>query len=231
MRANPKLSLIVPVHNGTNYLAEALDSALSQSRPADEIIVIDDGSDDDPAAIVARFAPARCIRQPQSGLPSTRNRGVAETTGDLIAFLDHDDLLTRHSFEARCEALREDGSLAYVYGVVDQFISPELDQEERDHLRAKLPTVSGRSAGSTMIRRSAFEIVGGFAPSLRSGYMIDWVSRCEAAGLASRAIPDLVMHGRIHGSNSAHDTRALERNYLRALREAVHRKKLTGEKQ
>ncbi|HJQ17029.1 MAG TPA: glycosyltransferase family A protein [Allosphingosinicella sp.] len=230
MPANPTLSLVVPVYNGTNYLAEALASALSQSRPPDEIIVIDDGSDDDPAAIVAQFAPARCIRQPQSGLPSARNRGVAETKGDLITFLDHDDLLTHHSLEARSEALGEDASLAYVYGVVEQFISPELDQAERDRLPARLPTVSGRVAGSAMIRRKAFQIVGTFAPSLRSGYMIDWVSRCDAAGLGHRAIGDVVLHRRVHSNNSAHDVQALETHYLRALRDAVRRKKQIGDR-
>jgi glycosyltransferase involved in cell wall biosynthesis len=224
--ANPTLSLVVPVHNGSNYLAEALDSALSQSRRPDEILVVDDGSSDDPTPIIARFASVRCFRQPQGGTPSARNRGVTLTTGDLIAFLDHDDLLSNRSLEVRVEAMREDSKIAYVYGIVEQFISPELGWDARERLRAKLPTVSGRTAGSTMIRRGAFERVGEFAPNLLSGYMIDWVSRCDAAGLSNRAIPDVVLRRRVHGSNSVHDTQALERHYLRALRQVVRRKKL-----
>ena len=224
-----RLSLVIAVHNGRNYLAEALESVFAQARRPDEIILVDDGSTDDTVAIAARYGQQiRTVRQAQAGTPAARNRGLTETSGDLIAFLDHDDLLPPDSLALRLEALMEHDSIAYVFGVVERFVSPELELPSRSRLPANAPEIAGRIAGATMFRRQAFAAIGGFTETLRGGYMIDWMGRAEAGGLCYRAIDTCVLRRRIHADNYVHDIKALEQNYLDALRMVVRQRKVAG---
>src|SRR3982074_2664398 len=89
----PRVSVILPAYNGARFIVAAIESVLAQTRPVDEFVVIDDGSTDDPAKIVDRFRPrgVRLIRQENLGVIGARNRGISETTGELIAFIDQDD--------------------------------------------------------------------------------------------------------------------------------------------
>ncbi|HEY3188694.1 MAG TPA: glycosyltransferase family A protein, partial [Solirubrobacteraceae bacterium] len=86
------MSIIVPCHNGARFLADALDSALAQTHPAIEVIVVDDGSTDDTPAILARYAGrVRALRQQNRGPSAARNVALAVAPGDYVAFLDADD--------------------------------------------------------------------------------------------------------------------------------------------
>src|SRR5690349_5705706 len=89
----PTISVVIITYNYGRFIAGALDSVLAQTRPADEIIVVDDGSTDDTAARVAAYADrgVRYLYQPNAGMSAARNRGIRASRGDLIAFLDSDD--------------------------------------------------------------------------------------------------------------------------------------------
>ncbi len=90
---NDTISVVIPCYNGAKYLRETLDSVLVQTHPVLEVIVVDDGSTDDSAAIAESFGPpVRVIRQPNQGESVARNRGIDEARGDWVAFLDADDL-------------------------------------------------------------------------------------------------------------------------------------------
>ncbi len=88
-----KISVVVPLYNKSNYIVEALESVFSQTFPAHEVIVVDDGSTDDGVASVKSIGhPAvRVIQQPNAGVSAARNTGVDAAMGDVIAFLDADD--------------------------------------------------------------------------------------------------------------------------------------------
>ncbi|MBL8821547.1 MAG: glycosyltransferase family 2 protein [Planctomycetia bacterium] len=90
--SNPTVSVVIPCYNGAKFLRETLDSVLAQTYPVLEVLVIDDGSTDDSAAIAESYgSPIRVIRQPNQGESVARNRGIDEAIGDWIAFLDADD--------------------------------------------------------------------------------------------------------------------------------------------
>jgi glycosyltransferase involved in cell wall biosynthesis len=87
------ISVVIPCYNGARFLRETLETVLRQTRPAAEVIVIDDGSTDAPAAIAESFGPTvRVIRQANQGESVARNRGIEEAKGNWIALLDANDL-------------------------------------------------------------------------------------------------------------------------------------------
>lgn len=86
-----RISAVIPCYNSEAYLGQAIESALAQSRPLHEIIVVDDGSTDGTCAVAARY-PVRLLRTGANSGPSVaRNVGIAAASGDVIAFLDADD--------------------------------------------------------------------------------------------------------------------------------------------
>jgi len=126
---SPKTSIIICAYNYARFLPRCLESSLSQSQPADEIIVVDDGSTDETAEVVKRFPRVRYIRQENSGKAAAFNRGFRESHGDLICHLDADDYWLPRKLErvfesfARYdaggilhEALYVDGEDRYLYG-------------------------------------------------------------------------------------------------------------------
>jgi glycosyltransferase involved in cell wall biosynthesis len=109
----PSVSVVIPTFNCGRFLGQALDSVLAQSvRPA-EIIVVDDGSTDDTAARLAPYrAHIRYVRQDNQGVSAARNNGVDRATGDLVAFLDADDVWHPGKLELQLRALADNPGLA-----------------------------------------------------------------------------------------------------------------------
>src|SRR5690349_6707431 len=89
----PDVSIVIPTYNHAHFLGEAIDSATSQSVAPREIIVVDDGSSDNPAAIVAKYPAIRFVRQSNQGLAAARNTGLDLAVGRYVVFLDADDRL------------------------------------------------------------------------------------------------------------------------------------------
>jgi GT2 family glycosyltransferase len=109
--AQPKVSVIIPTYNCALYLREAVMSVVAQRGVDVEIVVIDDGSTDDTQTVLASLADVpmlRMYRQPNAGVAAARNLGLARSTGDIVCFLDADDVLTEDSLCLRVEALQMD---------------------------------------------------------------------------------------------------------------------------
>ena len=169
------VSVIVPVRDGAAHLGDALESVLAQThRPAAEILVVDDGSRDGSAEVAACFATrgVRCVSQPPTGAAAARNLGVARTSGDLLAFLDADDLWTPDALAQRCAALAEAPARDLVLGRVEQFLSPDLDDDARARLRCPAGSLPGFLPGAMLVRREAFARVGPFETHWELGEFI-----------------------------------------------------------
>ncbi|MBA2380383.1 MAG: glycosyltransferase family 2 protein, partial [Blastocatellia bacterium] len=101
-----RVSVVIPCYNAAPFIRDTIDSVLCQTRPVDEVIVIDDGSVDGSADIAESFGgPVRVIRQSNRGEGGARNRGIREGKGEVIAFLDADDLWSSKKIEHQLKYL------------------------------------------------------------------------------------------------------------------------------
>lgn len=120
----PKVSVIIPVYNGQNYLREAIESVFAQTYRNYELIVVDDGSNDGTWDIIQSYGPRVCgIRKENGGVASALNCGIRESSGDYIAWLSHDDLFLANKLDRQVEFLRRfpDFKACYTdYYVIDE---------------------------------------------------------------------------------------------------------------
>jgi len=114
---NPRFSIIIPAFNAAATLGRAVESVRTQSWPAHEIIVVDDGSTDSTVEIARQYGDAvRLIQQPNSGVSAARNAGAAAATGDWLAFLDADDWYAEDRIQLHAEWIAEDATLDFLTG-------------------------------------------------------------------------------------------------------------------
>lgn len=170
---NPKISVVIPTYNRAHFLAEAVQSVLSQAYDDLEVLVVDDGSTDDTPAVLARFDDPRVryLRKEKTGAPDSRNWGIANASGEWILWLDSDDALMP-GWLARLESMLADGDPADVYYgnlvVVDAAGRPlkTLRYEDFDGcLNLLLPRLlqgNPLPQPGTLVRASLLRDAGGF---------------------------------------------------------------------
>src|ERR1700752_2148656 len=112
------VSVGIPCQNQARFLGEAIDSALRQTCPPMEVIVVDDGSTDGTASVAQGYAAVKYVRQPNEGAPSARNRGLHSSKGEFVLFLDADDRLLPDALAQGISALGDHPDWALVTGHV-----------------------------------------------------------------------------------------------------------------
>ena len=218
-----KLSIIIPAFNAEKYLKEAVESAAGQCPGLEkEIIIIDDGSKDHTADIAAGLAD-RLIRKNRGGAASARNAGFSEASGDLVLFLDADDVMTPGSIELLYKAMK-DGADA-VFAKAEDFISEELSIEEAAQLAPRGDAYFGGLAGCALIRKEVFDRIGLFDAALSSGETVDWMLRLQGSGAKIVRLDSVTLKRRLHLSNTSRVSKEQEmKNYAKLLRERMMRK-------
>ena len=222
MSEAPLVSVVVAVRDGAAYLEAAVRSALAQTHPRVEVIVVDDGSTDDSAAIAESIGPpVRCVRQSPGGAAAARNGGVALARGDLIAFLDADDLWPVDRLERQVAALTEDPAIDLVFGSLLEFRGDAPPQTGA----APIAPEPAKLGGTLLARRAALARVGPFATGWRVGEFMEWLLRAREAGLCERTIGALVLWRRIHGANQTIAERAGFGQYAQILKASLDRRR------
>jgi len=219
------ISVIIPVYNCERYLAQAIDSALEQTYSPLEIIVVDDGSTDGSAKIAQAYNMVRYFWQENGGISAGRNRGIDAASGDFVAFLDSDDLWTSDKLMRQIEAFSEAPELDIVFGWVQQFISPDIDDAMKSQLFCPPDPMAGYHAGAMLVRREALLRVGKFETQYRTGEFLDWYKRAQEAQLQMQLIDGVVMKRRMHGNNYMIRQREAVTDYARVLKAALDRKR------
>jgi glycosyltransferase involved in cell wall biosynthesis len=206
-----------------------MDSVLQQNCNSLELLVVDDGSSDHGPALAAGYGPpVRLIPIPHRGHPAARNAGVAAATGDFLAFLDADDLWTAGKLALQLEAFKSDSSLDLVFGHMQNFISPDLSEEERAHLKCNSTALPGLLQGSMLVRREAFARVGPFPEERRMGDFLDWYGRATLANLRMLMLPDVLVKRRLHRANFQRTHKHLRHENLLAVKQLLDRRRASA---
>jgi glycosyltransferase involved in cell wall biosynthesis len=226
MRSEASVSVMITVYNGSPYLAEAIESVLTQTYRPVELIVLDDGSTDGSGDIAKRYGPVlRYIRQSRGGMSAARNSAVREARGRFLSFLDADDRFRRDKLERQMEIMESDPSIDMVFGHVSEFVSPELDPPARALLRQPVHDTPWRTPNLMLVRRESFERVGLFSTSLRVGIGVDWYARAVELGLREAVPPVVVLERRLHAANNGIRERDARNLYLHVLKRSLDRRR------
>lgn len=210
----PRVCVVIPAYNGALFIGEALESLLNQSRPADQIIVVNDGSTDETAEILRGYADKiQIINQPNTGVAAARNRGLAAAEGDLVAFLDQDDLLLPDKLQRQVDCLAQHpgaGMLHSGWRLVDA-AGRKLSDVEPWH---DLPVLD--SAGwirrmpvlfsAMLFRRDWLLRVGGLSERFRQVCDVELIQRLVLAGCESVWLPQITVLYRQHEANDSRNT-------------------------
>lgn len=226
MSGQPLVSVIIPVWNCEKYVAAAIESVLGQTYRPLELILVDDGSTDGSPLILAGYAPpARVHHQPNAGLGAARNAGIGLAAGELIAFLDADDLWLPQKLEIQVRRMCAEPRVDMVFAHVEQFVTPDLSEDEKRRVEGDGAVITGTFAGTLLARRAVFDHAGLFATHWRVGEFIDWYLKARESGLLTSIVPEVVMKRRLHATNMTRRERDKRADYARIIKASLDRRR------
>jgi glycosyltransferase involved in cell wall biosynthesis len=201
----PKTSIIIPTYNHARFVTRAVESALAQTDPDREVIVVDDGSADNTRAVLEPYKG--CIHylyQENRGLSAARNRGIAAAQGDYFVFLDADDLIPANKLARQMPLLAAGSDFGLVYSGFQSLsedgarILGDVRPKRQGHLlkdlllrRLAIPTATA------VVRRECLERVGVFDESLLAAEDTDMWIRIARAGYAFGYVDELLFQRRV----------------------------------
>ena len=179
------VSIVLATYNRARYLRECLDSLLAQTAPASEIVLVDDGSEDDTPAVVASYGHRiRYLRQPNAGKAAAINRALTHVSGDWVWLFDDDDVAVPDAIERRLAVASEHPNAQWIYAshhlgsdgrdgriVQGRLYEPPQPQPEEFFFE----TMAGCffHLNSALVRRHCYRHIGGFDPSMLRGQDYD----------------------------------------------------------
>jgi glycosyltransferase involved in cell wall biosynthesis len=221
-----RVSVITSVRDGEAYIAQAIDSVFAQGVPV-QYIIVDDGSTDATPDIVGAYGnQVEYVRQDARGMSAALNRGLSRAQGELIAFIDADDIWAADKLRVQTALLDARPELDLVFGQFVEFASGRALAEPGRWAVRTTPHPGHASAGS-LARTALFRRLGGFNEALKLGCFIDLIIRARHAGICELTTKHIVYYRRVHGENISIVHRAHVADYLAIARAALlrHRQK------
>jgi glycosyltransferase involved in cell wall biosynthesis len=216
----------MPAYNAAAFVEDAIKSVLVQSRPADEIVVVDDGSTDKTGEIAAGVSPRVVVlRQKNGGQGSARQRGADATKAELLLFLDTDDVLNASALEKLSAALLSDPSAALAYCRAELWSPTNQFPLHDDNLQ--MPACKNawaallygnfiRTPGCVLIRRADFVDAGGWDTHVKLKGNEDWDLWLRLAETKSFVVvPEALVKYRMAGTGFCSDRRKMYRSMFR----------------
>lgn len=220
----PKIAAIIALYNGRDFIEEALKSVLSQTLAPVDVIIVDDGSTDDGAAVAMQFANGdprvRVLTKTNGGQSSARNHGVRSTDCDLIAFLDQDDWWYPRHLELLLRQFRKRRHLplGWAYSDLDEYnlegrlvVRDMLKRIGTEHPKRTVHACVAQDMyvlpSASLIAKAAFEAVNGFDERLAGYEDDDLFLRMFRAGYDNAFVPEPLSAWRIHGGSTSYGPR------------------------
>ena len=217
------VTVVIPCFNQARFLGEAIESVLSQSHPRHEVIVVDDGSTDDPGSVAARYRDVVLVQQPNRGRSAARNAGARLARGEFLVFLDADDRLLPGALAAGVLHLVSHPGCALAAG------HRVLIDTDGQRLAAPLPVCPAThdyltllqtnfilTPAAAVFRRSAFAESGGWNEALHASEDYELYLRI-ARRWSVACHHGLVAEYRRHGTNTSSNASLMLRSTLTVL--------------
>ena len=218
---NPKVSVIIPAYNAEKFVKEAVDSALAQTYPDCEVIVVNDGSTDGTENVLRPYIDARkivYISQINKGLAGARNAGIRAARGEYIALLDSDDLFLPEKIARQLRALQEHSEYGVCYCDLLHFSDSRAPRQFYHHrytypsgdVFAPLLHKQFINPLAVFARRDVFEKYGYFDESLRRSEDWDLWLRLAHAGVKFFYLDEVLAHYRVHAGAGSGNLSSVE---------------------
>jgi glycosyltransferase involved in cell wall biosynthesis len=230
----PLVSIIIPCFNQARFVAQAVESALQQDYEPLEVIVVDDGSTDGLTKELKSYIshPAfKYVYQENRGLPQARNRGIQESKGEFLKFLDADDWLDRSIIRKQAQILLEEPGLGFVYCDIT-LVNEDGTPREGGSVSQARQLLSGDIFPSllaggyfpphtVLIRRNVLDQVGYFDESLGGHADYELWLRVVGSGYPAYYVDEKLAYYRLHSSNMSRDWQHMQSTRLAALKKIV----------
>lgn len=209
----PQVSVILPYFEGLAWLPRSIQSVREQQGVCWELIIVDDGSKQDPTAIVQSLQDnhLRLVRIEHSGKGAALNAGVANSKADIVCFLDQDDIMNPGRLTLQCEAFLRTPDVDVIYSdyervhddgrLIDRFISHQASNKE--YLKSMARNIGLVSMQTIMMKKSTFHQIGGFSNDIQLTGLDDaeFFVRLFASGAVLKYVPGLVQKWVLHVKN------------------------------
>ena len=220
----PLVSIIMPVYNGGRFVGQALESVFKDVYRPIEVIAVDDGSSDNTAEIIRRCENVRYVYQDSEGVASARNKGIAVSHGEIIAFLDCDDIWHTNRLTVTVRFFRQHPDTGYVLAKQMMFVEPGCEVPPWVRPEWLEHPQDASNTGVLAARRTTFDRVGLFNKEI-GGEDTEWLVRASEAGIPMARLPEVVLYRRIHGENLSVKMLGMRRdNLMRIARESIRRR-------
>ncbi|MEX1020266.1 MAG: glycosyltransferase family A protein [Litorilinea sp.] len=239
----PQISVIIPVYNGAEYLPAAVASIWEQNYAPLDVIIVDDGSTDATAQVVAslacdpRRAALRYVYQANRGPSAARNRGIRLAQADFVTFLDADDYWLPATLHRHLRYLLAHPAVQGVQGMTHPFRTLAAAPNYPDPADANIPATPpvewapitwSPKLDSGLYRRTVFARVGLLNENLRYSEDLDWILRAREQGVTITQLPEVAIAYRRHAHNSTNDLARTERAKFAAIQASLQRRKRTA---
>lgn len=229
---NQLVSIVIPAYNAARYLSETIVSVINQTYTNWELIVVNDGSKDETLSIAKSFANKdpriHIIDKSNSGVSDSRNTGIKVAKGDVLFFLDADDVWNIDNITEKIKRLNEPSCHA-VYSaceIIDEksvsfsrFLSGSANLRLEDMLLSKGNYTTAPSG--IAVKRNVLDKIGGFDTNLSNNADQDFFIRILATGFKIAYIPDTLWKYRMHGNSMSKNVALLEKDLLYVFNKAA----------
>ena len=219
----PLISIIIPVRNGVNYLAQALKAIKAQNVDM-EIVLVDDASTDNTARIAEEFGCVVLRHQTNKGPVVSKNTALKAARGKYVMFHDHDDLLTEGALQKMLQELQANEELSAVMAQLKDFFSPELLEEETKKIIIRPDPYFGLFSAAILMKKAVFDIIGFFDENVQAGDVIEWSGKMDKHNFVIKRMEFISSNRRIHSSNFGRTNKGTEYKDYAALLRAKIRK-------
>jgi glycosyltransferase involved in cell wall biosynthesis len=212
-------------------LAQAIESVCAQEYSCEELIIVDAGSTDNTREVVTVYPKVRFFVREGMGLAEARNFGASQARGELIAFIDSDDIWLPNKLRLQVDYLRTHPEVQFVIGKFKYFLEPGCAVPPNFKKNLLEGSYVGYLPEILLVRKSFFEATSGFDAKYKIGNDTDWFVRAKDMYTPMGIIPEVLLHKRVHNSNtSVENVKFNNHEILMIFRESVKRQKQAQKK-